>query len=308
MIGDFYKKYMWLASYPKSGNTWLRFLFQAYLHDRPHNINGMLPCFTGDNRTDMMSAVNKRKLPSTAEEYVTVRMDALLLNALMYEGNYMLAKTHNAFDYALFPEEITTGAIYILRNPFDVAISYAEHLGRDIDHTIVHMATPEAIAGGNAAKGKWELTGSWGEHVDTWTKRPNTLILRYEDMVDDTEGCFRKCIDYLGIDYNEKQMEKALRETKPTHLRALESTFGFREKPAHTDSFFKRCSYGHFKDTLTVEQMVAIYRCFPDQIKKWYPEYALYDEWKERLQEGVREVPLEAGAEAASVEESTSSS
>ena len=278
-MSPFYRKYVWLASYPKSGNTWLRFLFQSYLHDKQNNINGMLPCFSGDNRTDMFGRVNKGRMPGTAEEYINVRMDALLLNALMYEQNYMLSKSHNAFDEVLFPKGITLGAIYILRNPWDVAISYAEHLGRDIDHTILHMANPDSVAGGGE-KGRFELTGSWGDHVDLWTAREGTLILRYEDLVDNTEEEFRRCLDYLRIPFDENKMKKALLESSPDFLRSQESKFGFREKPKHNETFFKRCTYGGFKDALSEEQIEAIWRCFPEQIKKWYPEYALHDKRK----------------------------
>lgn len=277
-MSNLYRKYVWLASYPKSGNTWLRFLFQSYLHDRPNNINGMLPCFSGDNRTDMMSKVNKGALPRTAEEYINIRIDALKLNALMYEGNYLLSKTHNAYDEVLFPDDISLGAIYIMRNPWDVAISYSEHLGRNLNNTIVHLAHPDAVAGGHI--GRFELTGSWDNHVDRWTSRPKTLIIRYEDLVDDTEKEFRRCLDYLSIPFDEKQMKKALRESSPEYVRAQEEREGFREKPKHNETFFKRCTYGGFKETLTADQLEGIARCFPDQIKKWYPEYAVYDKRK----------------------------
>jgi hypothetical protein len=193
---------VWLASYPKSGNTWTR----AFLHNLVHVTSGeaqaqqinelnqftmtsaarfffdeVLGFSATDKHLDQIAAARGR-----VQEYIADKVDGLIF-----------VKTHQALaidrGHPTINFSVTSGAIYIVRNPLDVAISYAHHLGRSIDKTINFMnlknaettITDEQI---------YELYGSWSQHVLSWTRKPHRAIyvMRYEDMLNEPKKNFRR--------------------------------------------------------------------------------------------------------------------
>src|SRR5436189_6460719 len=100
----------------------------------------------------------------------------------------VFVKTHNAMvmdrGYSTINFEATAGAIYLVRNPLDVAISFAHHSGQTIDNVIEQLAVRNAETDGNE-KGIYEVYGSWSQHVHSWTRMPHRAlyVMRYEDIL-----------------------------------------------------------------------------------------------------------------------------
>ena len=142
-------------------------------------------------------------------------------------------KTHNALlsveNVSLITPDVTAGAIYLVRDPRDIAISYAHHLGRGIDDTIAFMADPEAATGGTNEK-VYERLSDWSAHVHFWTRTPNPrlLILRFEDMLRMPEKSFGDVIRFLGQPPEANRLARRNRVQQIRHLGRSGAPAGFR--------------------------------------------------------------------------------
>lgn len=152
-------KFVWLASWPRSGNTYLRTI--------------LWHCFglhSGSIYPDEFSG-NKK-----LEEYVGHIEDK---KSLFFEGNIPLIKTHEA------PADVSP-AIYIVRDGAAATLSLCQY----------YPETPLGIV----IEGRHRF-GTWSNHLQLWKpwERPNTLLLRYEDLVEDLPGSLNKISIFLGI-------------------------------------------------------------------------------------------------------------
>src|SRR5262249_35080397 len=138
---------LWLASYPKSGNTWMRSFLHNFLRnpDRSYDINKMSDFTLGESQVVWYQKFDPR--PGSQYTKDEVRQLRPRVHRAMTESypDSVFVKTHNALiadDGApLVTLDVTAGAIYIVRSPLDVAISYADHIGQSVDRTIEAMNT-----------------------------------------------------------------------------------------------------------------------------------------------------------------------
>jgi hypothetical protein len=231
---------VWIASYPKSGNTWIR----AFLHNLfkvvageqdGQDING-LSRFTGSVGSKNLYAalLGFRPTDQQREQIVAVRHQVQRHAADQFEG-LVFTKTHQALvvDRGLttINFEVTAGAIYIVRNPLDVAISLAHHFGRSVDDAIAIMAT-ENIELEATDTQVYELIGSWSQHVRSWTRKPHPSVhvMRYEDMLAAPDKTFGTLARHLLMSPTSAQLADAIDRSAFDKLRAQEAAGGFREK------------------------------------------------------------------------------
>lgn len=184
----------------------------------------------------------------------------------------MLIKTHNGLymdrGHSTINFEVTAGAVYVIRNPLDVAISYAHHSGQSIDEAIERMATKDAESSGTE-KAVYEVLGSWSQHVWSWTRRPHHAlhVMRYEDMLADPTGTFGALARHLLLNPMKRQLAKAIERSSFSALQAQERANGFRERPANADqNFFREGRAGQWKDVLTPAQVDRIVKEHGDQM------------------------------------------
>jgi hypothetical protein len=259
---------IWIASYPKSGSTWLR----AFLHnfvrngDAPHDINGLMELTTGESS----AACYRRHDPRPPSRYSIADVQRLrpLVHRALADAHpgLVFVKTHNALlvveGVQTITRDVTSGAIYILRDPRDVAISYGRHLDRPIDDVIAIMADVEAATGGTNEK-VYERLSSWSAHVHFWTRRPHPElhVMRYEDMVAAPLAAFGSLIRFLGQEPPEDRLARAVRFSDFAELRAQEQARGFIEQPARsTGAFFREGKIGQWQAALTRAQAARIER------------------------------------------------
>ena len=190
---------VWLASYPKSGNTWLR-VFLAHLLDdgsAPITINTIsrdlhdgLGIASDRHAFDRFSGLDACEL--LPDEIETLR-PRVYEEAAAQATRQMFVKVHDAFlptaaGEPLIPLGATRAAIYIVRNPLDVAVSLAFHEAVDCDKAIAQMADREFSFANVAARLPTQLRqrlSSWSGHAASWIDAPGLAchVMRYEDMV-----------------------------------------------------------------------------------------------------------------------------
>ncbi|HAR51279.1 MULTISPECIES: sulfotransferase domain-containing protein [Roseovarius] len=273
------RRIIWLSSYPKSGNTWMRSLLAHYFmpKGKAPDINNLREFTTADVRQDFFDAANGGPFRGKdMQEWMQVRTKALRLIAGA-KPNFHFVKTHcqpvKLFDLPVIPPEVTAGAIYILRNPFDLAPSFARHQSCDIDTAIDRMANPDTIMG--TPTGIIDLLGRWDDHIDRWTNAPGLKkrVIRYEDMLAKPGPEMRALIGhYLGQDVDAPKLAHAIKSTEFSKMKKQEEEKGFTERPEGMQSFFAKGTSGVWREDLTPAQVGRIRKEFLPTLEKYYPE------------------------------------
>lgn len=255
----------WLASYPKSGNTWVRLFLHNFVMQpsRPYDINRLNDFSTSED----MAVHYRRHDPRPASRY-TIE-DVQRLRPLVHRDlqasrpGTVFVKTHNAAlvvcGTPLLTPEVTAGAIYVLRDPRDVAVSYSHHFGITLDETIALMANPEAMTGGTETR-VLGRPSSWSRHVESWTRSANRAIhvVRYEDMLADPVATFAGVIRFFGFEPPRTRLERAIAFSNFGELQSQERRAGFRERPATARQFFRAGRAGGWREALSPAQAERI--------------------------------------------------
>ncbi len=272
------QRIVWLASYPKSGNTWVRTFLANYFQPpgQTLDINSLRRFTTADVRSDFFDrAAGGKYRGRTIEDWLAVRPKALKLIAASKSGHHFV-KTHCQIarigEQDLIPPEVTAAAIYIMRNPFDVAPSYARHLGVDIDTVIGRMCEPTAIQA--SPQNIMEIVGRWDRHIAGWTRAPGLPrhVMRYEDIAADPERAFRDLFRFLRLPVDVDRLRRALEAASFDSLRRQEEEKGFIERPPEMERFFHRGSPGGWREELSPEQVARLRAEFMPALEAWYPE------------------------------------
>jgi hypothetical protein len=256
---------VWIASYPKSGNTWLRHLVHSLIRspDQSADINELIGLTAGDNsRAWYQDLLTKPFEECSDEDFAAVRPAAIRNIAAAAEG-LVFVKTHNAMVRHLgtvtIEPSVTAGAIYVVRNPLDVAISYAHFGGQSIDDTIALMNRDAATSPSNA-KQVYQYHGSWSEHVHSWTRKParQLHVMRYEDMLASPMEAFGRLAQFLRLQVTPEHLAAAIEASSFDKLRAQEDAAGFKERPEVMPRFFRAGRANQWREVLTKKQVDAI--------------------------------------------------
>ncbi|MDN3644825.1 sulfotransferase domain-containing protein [Pontixanthobacter aestiaquae] len=262
------RKLIWLASYPKSGNTWLRSLLTAYLlpHDE-FDLNAMLgeqDPFDRQQLDDHAGISSADFLPHELIPY-----QAQLHRDMAQESeNWRLIKTHSAYVKAdnrepLFPADASAGVIVIVRNPLDIVPSYAHHEGKDNAWVIAHLGNEHAGTDSWRHRSTTMLPqtmSSWSINVESWLSQSEVpiLLLRYEDMHRDTEASLTKALRFCAIEIEPGLVTKAVSRCSIDRLRIDEAKKGFNERPSTQRSFFRSGKIGDGAKNLSKDQISMI--------------------------------------------------
>ncbi len=259
----------WLASYPKSGNTWFRCFLTNLLRDgdEPASINDLEHTPIASARGLFDDSIGIEASDLTAEEIDRLRPE-LYRHLAETAEEPLFMKIHDAYTLLpdsrpLIPAEATSGAIYLVRNPLDVAVSFAHHSGWDYEATIAKMGLSSLTFCGKSDRLFNQLRQkllSWSEHVLSWVDAaPFPLcLLRYEDMKDAPLETFSRAVRFAGLDYSEAQVERALAFSAFDILKEQERSEGFQEKSAAATNFFRKGKVGSWREELSEEQAARI--------------------------------------------------
>ncbi len=281
---------LWLASYPKSGNTWVRAFLANYLvnAESPVSINELPEFVRGDGPKHYYEEVLGYPINEPLSPQETQEVRLIVHEKFAHESqNTTIVKTHNAIAYLddipTINPKATEGAVYIMRNPLDVALSYAHHYGMTYDTAIERLGSEQNALGGSERQ-VYQFLGSWSEHVRSWVEAPGLKlhVMRYEDMILDASKVFTKLLEFLEIPDEPGRCEKAIQFSSFESLTDQEKSEGFveavpaREHPAFLGAelaqipqtakykgesrirFFRSGKLGNWRDELSSEQIARI--------------------------------------------------
>lgn len=254
---------LWLASYPKSGNTWVR-LFLANLsagEEGPVRINDIdrTPMAAGRDLFEDVTGLESSEL--TPDETLRLRREVFLWVSSNAES-IVPCKIHDAFlrmpdGRPLIEPAATWAALYIIRNPFDVAVSLRHHLGLSADGAIDRMADDGFRLGGRGRTQLRQPLGSWSGHVQSWVSAAGipVQVVRYEDLSSDPDGTFGRVAAFSGMDADAATIARAIRFSRFEEARRQEDESGFHERPAGAERFFRSGRVGSWQEELNDEQV-----------------------------------------------------
>lgn len=272
---------IWIASYPKSGNTWIR----AFLHNLIL-IQNRLPLDDTDLAQIAKFAASEASLvrvfehflgkpvvDATADEITAVRPKVQVVVKDRTPSVAML-KTHNMLalvsGHPLINRAVSAGAVYLVRNPLDVVLSLQDHLGATLAETILAMES-ENFASLTETRQVFEIWGSWSQHVESWTREKSdpVLVIRYEDMLDNPAATFRSITDHLRQTVSDADLASAIERTSFKRLKEQEESFGFFEKTPRGSAFFRVGRSGQWRDALTEQDIARIVGAHHAQMRRF---------------------------------------
>lgn len=273
-----YRKIVWLASYPKSGNTWLRLFLDAYLLGDV-DINNIL-CTVTDDRADRCQIGEGNSianLPVDVQQLARPFGLLRLVTAYNLHGQVsvpLLVKTHSAHMLAngveLLPMSLTKAVVYIVRDPRDVCVSFAKHMGVGIDTAIDYMADRYRTLTSSHDR-MADFLSAWDAHVNSFLNADthNVSVFTYEAMRERPAETFSDILRHIGMPVDPIKVEKALEVVSISKMREREKEEGFRESSPHAkDAFFGPAKVGGWREALTDTQRYKIERKFGRLIKR----------------------------------------
>lgn len=266
------RKIIWIAAYPKSGSTWLR-LFVAQLlagAGETRSIRDQILRVPVDfGLLGFDDALGIKLADLTPEEAITLKPLRLEAEA-RHLSRPALYRTHDAWirteeGDARLSARATAGAIHLVRDPRDIAVSFAEFFDCDQDEAIARMADPryrldfdpDAAAGPQLPI----LLLDWSSHCRSWltAEEMPRLLIRYEDLLNDPVGEFSKMAAFAGLPTAAERIAAAVEATRFDRLKARDRQEGFALR-GDGRSHFRVGRAGGWQAALTPTQVRRIER------------------------------------------------
>ena len=269
---------VWLASYPKSGNTWLRAFIYNLVEKpaQPGHIAVLPDYFESESvpRWYLPLLGGKTLQECSDEEIIALKSTVHRRIAASRPRGSIFTKTHNRFGsfngYPLHDISVMAGAVYVVRNPLDVVLSTADHFGLSIDETIDFMANEETGTPSDM-ENVVSFLGSWSSHVESWTHKDHQsiVVVRYEDLLDKPLKAFGQVAKLLGLGKDKNAIKRAIRFSSFNELKKQETREGFVERSPSSKSFFRKGRKNQWVDELNDEQVARIVEQHREQMDRF---------------------------------------
>lgn len=272
---------IWIASYPKSGNTWFRLLVENLAGaEKPFDINRPFRRSlhaAAREPFEQLLLLDSSLLTHDEIDCLRPRVyEALARKAdadadgLSRAGDVRFVLAHDAYGLTANGEPLLAGArgadgaILIVRDPRGVAPSLANHYRTGIDAAIAFMNDGERathVRPGRLHRLFRHTLRSWSGHTRSWLEQTDIPVhlVRYEDMHADAVATLRGALDFAGEPATEQDVRRAVAFAGFGELRRQERASGFRQGPRRAGGpFFRRGEAGAWRDELTPAQIARI--------------------------------------------------
>ena len=230
---------VWLASFPKSGNTWVRAMISSLIYSD----NGV---FNFEIIKKIQQFPNKKHFEKFTDKYQNVQELKKFWVAAQEQINLdkkiKFLKTHHINckidEYPFTNKNNTLATIYVVRDPRSLVESFSNYYKINKDAAIKSITSKELVSGAGFIKNKqnnvFTIIGSWSDHYNSWTKaNANLLILKYEDLLIDPLKELNKIIVFLKkfiiFNYNDFKTQNIISSTSFENLEKMEKEIGFFE-------------------------------------------------------------------------------
>ena len=217
---------IWLASYPKSGNTWVRTIINQIIFNdvksKTEVFDNLSRIRRYPSKTDI---VGLPQLPNhnvfTKEQKkevidFTIKNWSVSQEKINKNNKTNILKTHNLLcklnldgkNYSFADLNNTIGVIHIVRDPRNIVTSVKNHFSISTEEDSVEMLCDNYNWTGFTNNEVPQLLSSWGNHYNSWKKFPNNyLLIKYEDLINDKENKIRELIKFCGLNWDDKCLD-----------------------------------------------------------------------------------------------------
>lgn len=256
-------KIVWIASYPKSGNTWMRVFIEYLLSGHEEvDLNHFAHAGYMASSRRLFDRISGVRASDLTDDEVDALRPEVYRTVSQRSAERVFLKTHDAYSPRLFPADATRGALYLVRNPLDVVVSYAFHVSAtpDFDEIVTRVCSPSNAMTTKSHRLGRQLTvrsGDWSSHVRGWCDElPFRIItLRYEDLLADPIANFTRATELIAPDADAHDIERAVSRSSFEHLQAFERDRGFLERGYRSRAFFRSGRSGTWREHLSAVQV-----------------------------------------------------
>jgi len=271
---------IWLASYPKSGNTLVRSLLSAYFFSEvgtfSFDLLKNIQQFPQKKLFDRVG-VNTKSEIEVIKNYIKVQESFNKKNSIQFIKTHSCLFNINGNPFTNLNNSL--GAIYIVRDPRTVVLSYANHTNKDVASMKDHLINGLKIGGNNTSNYDDDAlpvyTGNWGKNYESWKSFKNTnqyLLIKYEDLIKKKEETFLSILRFIFglqkkvIKIDQKKFKEVLESTRFEKMKSLEDTYGFPE--TKKNKFFNLGPNNNWKKVLDKKHQIEIENSFKREMRE----------------------------------------
>ena len=230
---------IWLASYPKSGNTLVRTILSSYLYTSDANFKFELLKYI----KQFPSKFFFQKLGINIDDKIEMQKNYVAAQKLVNSYNpHNFLKTHSSYKlnyhYKFTDIQNTLGAIYIVRDPRNVLTSFSNYFEMDQEQSLNNMLSSSFHVGDKFENDTPTFVGSWSSNYNSWKSKEldgRCLLVKYEDLIKKKKETVIKILEFIAklskieLKLDTKKLDNSLNTTEFNYLQKLEKKHSFFE-------------------------------------------------------------------------------
>ena len=271
---------IWIASYPKSGNTWVRSLLSAYLYsnDGIFNFDLLKKITQFPSKQYFKKFLKDFKDIKKVSDYWIAAQDRINL----FNDKPIFLKTHSALctleNNSFTNKNNTKAVIYVVRDPRNLITSLSHHYSMNMEKTYIFIINKQQMT----MAGEWgkddfgiaSVLGNWSTHYKSWKniKFAPTLVVKYEDLLNNTNNTFKSILNFLSrlmdIKIDEKKIINTVNSCSFEKLVEKEKNEGFDEAVSSKKKFFYLGKKNNWQNLLDPEMEQKTREVFQKEMKE----------------------------------------
>ena len=276
---------IWIASYPRSGNTWIRAFLSTYLYSNENNTVfeniRKITNFPNINQFQGIFEINKfteeelkdkkkkdKKKFEISKHWVSAQKKINLNKEITFLKTHNFGGSLEGNDFS--NSENTQGVIYVVRDPRSIAVSNAYHNNISFEQSVNDLLDEKIFAtnDGNLL----EFRSSWKVNYLSWKNRNYPkIIIKYEDLYSEAFENFKKILNFIRrfkkVEIEDSKIRETINLCKIEKLSKLEDLEGFHERLKDEKKFFRKGKIDEWKSKLNKEQINLIEKTFCNEMK-----------------------------------------